>query len=1172
MQFRILGPLEVVRDGKAVPLGRTQERSLLALLLLSANRVVSAERLAETLWDGHPPEAATSALQVYVSRLRKSLREGGVDGVLITQGSGYLARLEPDNLDAVRFESLVAQGRAQAAKGDHQSAATTFAEALALWRGEPLADLPEASFARVEAARLEEVRLSATEARIEVDLACGRHDELLAELEALIAAHPLRERFWAQRMVALYRAGRQAEALAAYRGLRRTLGDELGIEPGRPLRKLEAAVLRQDPSLDWSRPQVGVPTAPDPGERTRFVGRAPEKAMLSAALSRALQGTGGLVFISGEPGIGKTRLAYEVAAEAASRGMTVLAGHSYEMAGASPYVAFIEVLERAQSTAATPEAFLAEILGAGAPELARLVPRWRRQYPGLPAPLDLPPEQERRYLFACLSEVLVRLAKARPTLILLDDFQWADEPTLLFLGHLAPQLVDTPLLVVATYRDVEVGRPLAHTFEDLYRRRLAQRLTLGGISADEAGELIGSLTDQVPPPGLINRLYSQTEGNPFFLEEVLRDLVEQGHLFDQAGRFDPALDVADLGVPEGVRLVIGRRLERLTDDAQRLLASAAVAGRVFSVRLLRGIGALDLDRVLDVIDEAERAMLIGPAHGNDEYMFTHELIRQTLSAGLSFPRRQRAHLRAAEAMIATWAANFDEHSAEIAHHLAEAGDLAAPDQLFSYSLRAGHRALTTSAFAEALEHLLRAEALETHALPVHRGELFVALGKAHFSLNRWDEAISAWQRSLREYSDLGEYETVGRIAAETGFNLVYNARMEDGVAMLQDGLDALGERISCDRGRILASLGSTLVFAGQAVPGDGMLAEAREIADQLPDEGERGLILSDMAMGLFALMRFRDGADAGLTGVDGVRAVGDLWATASMLSITSWFLVGLGRFDESIAMSHELIPLAERLGHFPALIIDSRAQGMREFMQTGDLDRFDAFAHGDLQNLTDHLGGAWTTNSYDWLGHVAFLRGDWDGAGELFERAAKLAMGALGGFGVGARFHHLAITGRRDEALAFLAEHRAVLPTPAEPNTCGAWGMLLSCIEGLSVLDERHQCASWYPAIADAIETTGTIAGNYGRGQLLERVAGIAAAAGRDYDAAEGHFELALGHADRLPHQFERYETRRCYARMLRERDAAGDRDKADGLLREAVDGFTRLRMPRHAEMARSTV
>lgn len=253
MEFRVLGSLQVIDDtGAEVPISGGRERALLVLLLLSANRVVSSSRLVEDLWDDRPPADAVHALRVHVSRLRRALREASGDGVLVTRSPGYVFAVDGEAIDSYRFESLVTEARRCAVRGDHAAAAAALRAALALWRGPALDDIGEASFVRAEAARLEELRLAAIEERIEADLACGRHGEIIAELDSLTRAHPLRERLCGLRMLALYRAGRPADALRAYQELRTVLGDDLGLEPSPTLTRLEGAILRHDPSLDWS--------------------------------------------------------------------------------------------------------------------------------------------------------------------------------------------------------------------------------------------------------------------------------------------------------------------------------------------------------------------------------------------------------------------------------------------------------------------------------------------------------------------------------------------------------------------------------------------------------------------------------------------------------------------------------------------------------------------------------------------------------------------------------------------------------------------------------------------------------------------------------------------------------------------------------------------------------
>jgi DNA-binding SARP family transcriptional activator/ABC-type branched-subunit amino acid transport system substrate-binding protein len=287
MEFRILGPLEVAEHGARFEIGRGKERSVLAILLLHANEVVSGERLIDELWGEAPPATAAKSVQVYVSRLRKALASGGArgapDGVLVTRDGGYALRVEPGQLDAETFERGLARAEGLLAAGAPAEASGTLRRALALWRGPALADFVYEPFAELEAARLEELRLVAIERRIDADLELGRHAAVVAELETLAARHPLRERYWEQLMLALYRSGRQTEALQAFRQARHVLVEGAGLEPGEPLRALERAILAHDPALA---------PAPAPAEaRTRADDLAstaprPRRWLLPAFLTR----------------------------------------------------------------------------------------------------------------------------------------------------------------------------------------------------------------------------------------------------------------------------------------------------------------------------------------------------------------------------------------------------------------------------------------------------------------------------------------------------------------------------------------------------------------------------------------------------------------------------------------------------------------------------------------------------------------------------------------------------------------------------------------------------------------------------------------------------------------------------------------------------------------------
>ena len=307
VEVRLLGPVQAVRAGREVRLGGPRQRAVLALLVLEAGRVVPAGRLVEELWRGSPPPGAAVTLRSYVSRLRSALAP---EVPVVSRGGGYSVGLGDGGLDVDRFERLVAAGHDALAGGRAVAAGARFREALGLWRGPALADVLEVESLALEAARLEELRLAVVEARVEADLASGLHAEVTGELERLVAEHPLRERLWWLLMLGLYRGGRQAEALAAYRRARAMLAQELGLEPGEELRQLEQAVLRHEVP----------PAAPYqehhnlPGRLTSFVGREQELAGLGKLLDQAR-----LVTLTGAGGAGKTRLAVEFAATMVER-------------------------------------------------------------------------------------------------------------------------------------------------------------------------------------------------------------------------------------------------------------------------------------------------------------------------------------------------------------------------------------------------------------------------------------------------------------------------------------------------------------------------------------------------------------------------------------------------------------------------------------------------------------------------------------------------------------------------------------------------------------------------------------------------------------------------------------------------------------------------------------
>jgi DNA-binding SARP family transcriptional activator len=437
MDYRILGPIEVFDGERQLSLGGPRQRAVLALLLLHCNETITRDTMVDELWRDDPPPTAFKVVQNCVSNLRKELT-GGAE-TLRTVGGAYTLAVELGELDRDRFERLLGEGRAALAAGDSADAAELLRDALALWRGSPLSDFAYERFAQDEITRLEELHLAALEARIEADLALGRHVELVPELEALVGGHPLREHLRWQLMLALYRAGRQAEALEAYRDARRTLLAELGIEPGRMLHELERAILSQDPALEVLPPRQ---LRPDGGTKrpgrlaaSPLLGRDAELALLEAGLDDAIARRGRLFVVVGEAGAGKTLLADELASRAKERDMRILWGRGWHGGGAPAYWPWLQALRDAAHGTRTP---------------------------------DTDDEVGRFRFFEAMTDALRTQAAEQPLLLVLDDLQAADEESLLLLEFVASELPEMAALVLALAREEtprldELGRLATRT-------------------------------------------------------------------------------------------------------------------------------------------------------------------------------------------------------------------------------------------------------------------------------------------------------------------------------------------------------------------------------------------------------------------------------------------------------------------------------------------------------------------------------------------------------------------------------------------------------------------------------------------------------------------------------------------------------------------------------------
>jgi DNA-binding SARP family transcriptional activator len=728
VQFRLLGPLEA-RDGeRRVELGRPKQRVLLAVLLVHANQVVSLDRLIEELWGEEPPPQAAASLQTYVSNLRRALEPGrparAPSRVLVSQPPGYRLAVGAGDLDAARFAVLAGEGHQLLQAGRPAAAARVLREGLGLWRGPALAEVADEAFAQAERNRLEELRVSALEDRLAADLDLGGHAAAVAELEELAGRYRFRERLAGLLMLALYRSGRQGEALQAFHAARRALADELGIDPGRWLRQLETGILRQDPGLDWTPPpqepgpppgQTGGPAgeagpalaalvAQSPqAAADELVGRDDQLAALDGVLAGARGGRGRVALVAGEPGIGKTRLAEETARRAAAAGMRVAWGRCHEGDGAPAFWPWAQVVRQLTGELASGQ--LAAMLGPSAGWLGQLMPELAGPAPP-PGPLPVGDLGAARFqLNQAVAGLLRRAAEPRPLLVVVDDLHWADVPSLSLLAFLAGELKDARLVVVGTYRDVEAlpGRPLADTLGALAREPVVERIPLGGLDRAGVARLIGRTIGTRPAEPLVQAVHGRCGGNPFFITELLRLLQSERQL-----AAPDATAAARGGIPVGVRDVLRRRLARLPAQTRTLLMVAAVAGRGFDLDLVEAVTGLDDEPALDA---AEAAVLAGLVLEDDRaagrYRFAHALVRETIYEDISRARRARLHARVAEALVAVRGAE-PEPAAEMAYHCWQAAPVIGADRALPHLLRAGEQAAAQLAYEAADEQFERA--------------------------------------------------------------------------------------------------------------------------------------------------------------------------------------------------------------------------------------------------------------------------------------------------------------------------------------------------------------------------------------------------------------------------------------------------------------------------------
>ena len=819
-RIRLFGRLEVELDGRRIEqrLPGRQGPLVLAMLVVNRDRPVSRDELIGALWPDRPPADPDEALSALLSKVRQAV---GRD-VLTGRRELMLALPAGAEVDVDQARAAGERARAAIAGGDWPAARDAAATAVEI-AGRGFLPGHDTPWVQERRADFDDLRLRALESLAQAGLALGGAHADAAERAAaeLVREAPLREAGHRLLMEALASRGEVAEALAAYERMRVLLRDELGMTPGESVRALHERLLTGDvaptPRAAPRRAALRPDRLPDrlaQSLASPWVGRHATLRRLRALAERAVTGEAGLVFISGEGGIGKTRTVAELAQR--MPGFEVLYGRCDEEE-LYPFGPWVDMLR--PHLARLPQPELAELV-RGAPELARLLPEIQERLPdlgGLPPVGE--PETRRRQMFGAVVTVVRRLAAERPVLLIVDDLHWADRSSLLLARHLAREPGLGAVLGVGTFRDSELhpGHPLPELLAELERDSVLPRLRLEGMDEREVAQLIGGDAEA----GTVAAIHAETGGNPFFVKQLARHLEE----------LDGA-PIADAGVPQGVRDVIAARVGRLGEHAGRALGVAALIGRDFDLELLERVAGLPEDELLDVLDAAVRGALLTEVPSTPgRYSFAHALLRTTLESELSATRRARLHLRIGEAIEQLHGARPESWYAELARHFCAAGPQAA-DRAVAYAERAAAQAAARLAYDEAvrlLDGAVRLRRADEHADRTGLAQLEIALAAAQADAGQWEAARESFARAAAAARSAGAAAAFARAALghAGGTWEQYGVRDTENVALLEEALHLLPEEDSAMRAQVLARIAVHRSFLAQ-VPE----AEVRAIADE----------------------------------------------------------------------------------------------------------------------------------------------------------------------------------------------------------------------------------------------------------------------------------------------------------------------------------------------------
>lgn len=896
--------------------------------------------------------------------------------------------------------------------------------------------------------------------------------------------------------------------------------------------------------------------APPPGSRDPagllpFVGRAAVLEQLRAGLRSALAGRGRLFLLVGEPGIGKTRTVEEFAGEAEAAGTRVLFGRCSETAGAPAFWPWIQILRTC--TARSEPRVLRQDLGSGAADVAELVPELRERLRDLPASPAGDDEQARFRLFDGVAGFLRRVSARRPIVLLLDDLHCADEASLRLVQFLAAELRHAHLVVVSTYRDVAVHRshPLARLLGALARETVCERIMLRGLEADDVERV---LEETVRPPAgrrAAAAVHEMTAGNPFFISEVVR-------LLSSGNQLEELVSTGSLAMPQSARDAIGRHLDNLSEECNRVLRTVSVLGRELGVATAERLTGLPRQRLLERLDEACAAgVLEESSGGSGSYAFRHVLIQQTLYDELNMAERLRLHRAAGAALEEGYGALAEHHSDELAHHFFQAAPGGDPDKAVHYCTRAAARAHQLRAYEEAarhIEHALQALELRVPRDEARRCELLLELGGAHLASGARDRARGSYGAGAEIARRLGRADLFAHAAIGCRPVVELGMPAEPAVlALLEEALEGLGDADDCLRGRIQSRLAGTPPYS-----------RSMETRNQLSREA-----------------------------YEAARREGDPAALRDALWARRWACMGPDRIDERFTLAQELLTLSEALGD-PAMAALGYDIRMSAHLLRGESAAADRALGTYTRIVQDLRQPAYVSQALVWQGSRAFDRGRLDEAERLFREAFDRGRGTVpyahyifagqmyllraqrGDLDAGEQgrlfFGEMmemsfswepavrsalalvhALRGDREVArceFETLAE-RGFRSFPRDEH----WLLTIGMLGGVaSALSDRKRASELYALLEpyaelmmvhDLLRTNG--------GSVSMVLGNLATLLGR-HDEGVGRFEHAMERESAMGARPRLLVTKGSLARLLQIRDAPGDRDRARALIDEVVE------------------